>query len=204
MASHLNNPETATQIKDVDALYYEVRNFKRSLLQSSSNFKKKISTLNHYVNTDPLTGFYNRRGMELHIERLMKNDAPFAIIAVDIDYFKKINDQYGHEKGDLVLTKTAQNIKDCVRNIDVCCRIGGEEFVILSPIDSQNLTINIAERIRQALEVTPIGEIPAITVSIGIAHWPEISTDIHKVFKAADEYLYLAKKDGRNCIRYKK
>ncbi|WP_151956857.1 sensor domain-containing diguanylate cyclase [Acinetobacter guillouiae] len=204
MASHLNNPETATQIKDVDALYYEVRNFKRSLLQSSSNFKKKISTLNHYVNTDPLTGFYNRRGMELHIERLMKNDAPFAIIAVDIDYFKKINDQYGHEKGDLVLTKTAQNIKDCVRSIDVCCRIGGEEFVILSPIDSQNLTINIAERIRQALEVTPIGEIPAITVSIGIAHWPEISTDIHKVFKAADEYLYLAKKDGRNCIRYKK
>ena len=91
-----------------------------------------------------------------------------------------------------------------MRSIDVCCRIGGEEFVILSPIDSQNLTINIAERIRQALEVTPIGEIPAITVSIGIAHWPEISTDIHKVFKAADEYLYLAKKDGRNCIRYKK
>ncbi|MBJ8553203.1 sensor domain-containing diguanylate cyclase [Acinetobacter bereziniae] len=204
MASHLNNPETANQIKDVDALYYEVRNFKRSLLQSSSNFSKRISTLNHYVNTDPLTGLYNRRGMELHIERLMKSNIPFAIIAVDIDYFKKINDQYGHEKGDMVLKRTAQHIKDCVRNIDICCRIGGEEFVILSPIDSQNLSINIAERIRQLLEKSPIDHIPAVTVSIGIAHWPEISTDIHKVFKAADEYLYLAKAEGRNCIRYKK
>jgi diguanylate cyclase (GGDEF)-like protein len=142
--------------------------------------------------------------MELHIERLMKSNISFAIIAVDIDYFKKINDQYGHEKGDMVLKRTAQHIKDSVRNIDICCRIGGEEFVILSPIDSQNLSINIAERIRQLLEKSPIDDIPAVTVSIGIAHWPEISTDIHKVFKAADEYLYLAKAEGRNCIRYKK
>lgn len=204
MASHLNNPEIEGQIKDVDALYYEVRNFKRSLLQSSSSFQKRISTLNHYVNTDPLTGLYNRRGMELQIDRLMKSKNAFAIIAVDIDYFKKINDQYGHETGDLVLKATAEQINDCLRGADICCRVGGEEFIIISPVNHPSLSISIAERVRSFLETSKIDGLPTITVSIGIAHWPETSKDVHRVFKSADEYLYLAKAEGRNCIRYQK
>ncbi|OTG81074.1 sensor domain-containing diguanylate cyclase [Acinetobacter sp. ANC 4648] len=203
IASNLNKPDIDKQIKNVDPWYFEVRNFKRSLLQSSYNFKRKISTLNHYINTDPLTGLYNRRGMELHIDQLMKSKVPFAIIAIDIDHFKKINDQYGHEQGDLVLKITAQRIKDNFRDIDFCCRVGGEEFIIISPIHNQKLSLNIAERVREILEKSPIDDIPAVTISMGIAHWPQTSTDINKVFRIADEYLYKAKTEGRNCIRYK-
>lgn len=183
--------------------YYEVYKFKLSLLLSTKNFNEKVTELNFHVNTDPLTGLYNRRGMDLLINELMKQQTRFSVIAIDIDFFKKINDHYGHDQGDLVLQKMAQMIKENFREDDICCRIGGEEFIVITPrIDIQQAYLS-AERLQQRLTTTLVNGIGPITVSIGLSFWSsDTSTDIKHVLKEADNNLYRAKLEGRNCIRY--
>lgn len=202
MASHLNATTTEHKIKEIDPWYYEVLKFKLSLLLSSQQFKQKISELNFYVNTDPLTGFYNRRGMELFLDEFIKSETHFFVIALDIDHFKKVNDVYGHENGDLVLKIVAEKIKENSRDIDACCRIGGEEFIILAPAIDSSTGLIIAERIREAIENTVIPEVGKVTISIGLAYWPNSSKDIKRVFRVADEKLYEAKAEGRNRVKY--
>ncbi|WP_130804384.1 sensor domain-containing diguanylate cyclase [Acinetobacter ihumii] len=201
MASHLNSVETDQKIKQIEPWYYEVLKFKLSLLLSSQQFKEKISELNFYVNTDPLTGFYNRRGMRLFLDEFQKSGTPFAVISIDIDHFKRINDIYGHETGDLVLKNIATTIERNSRDIDACCRIGGEEFIVLSPNSDLNNAYHLAERIRQTIANTKIEDIGTITVSIGIAHWPISDNEISRVFKLADDKLYVAKAEGRNRVK---
>ena len=86
---------------------------------------KKIDELNQSVNSDPLTGLYNRRGMKLFIEEFVRMRTEFAVLAVDIDFFKKVNDTYGHDKGDVVLKRLASVMKYHFRDNDICCRSGG-------------------------------------------------------------------------------
>ncbi|MPW43632.1 sensor domain-containing diguanylate cyclase [Acinetobacter guerrae] len=202
MASHLNASTTEHKIKEIDPWYYEVLKFKLSLLLSSQQFKQKISELNFYVNTDPLTGFYNRRGMELFLDEFIKSETHFFVISLDIDHFKKVNDVYGHENGDQVLKIVAEKIKNYSRDIDACCRIGGEEFIILAPNSDSSTGAIVAERIRQAIANTVVPEIGKLTVSIGVAHWPHSARDIKRVFKIADERLYEAKAQGRDQVKY--
>ena len=201
MASNLNSAGTDQKIKQIEPWYYEVLKFKLSLLLSSQQFKEKISELNFYVNTDPLTGFYNRRGMRLFLDEFQKTGTPFSVISIDIDHFKRINDIYGHEIGDLVLKSIAKTIEKNSRDIDACCRIGGEEFIVLSPNSDLHTGYHLAERIRQTIENTPIEDIGTITVSIGIAHWPTSDHEIARVFKLADDKLYQAKAEGRNRVK---
>ncbi|MBJ9985541.1 GGDEF domain-containing protein [Acinetobacter sp. S40] len=201
MASHLNASTTEHKIKEIDPWYYEVLRFKLSLLLSSQQFKQKISELNFYVNTDPLTGFYNRRGMELFLDEFIKSETHFFVISLDIDHFKKVNDVYGHENGDQVLKIIAEKIKGFSRDIDACCRIGGEEFIILAPNSDSSIGVMVAERIREAIANTVIPDIGKVTVSVGLAHWPNSARDIKRVFKLADEKLYEAKAEGRNRVK---
>ena len=114
---------------------------------------------------------------------------------------KKINDTYGHDQGDVVLNQIASYIRENFRSNDICCRIGGEEFIILTPTTNIDIGYTIAERLRKRLESTMIGPIGPVTVSIGIAHWPNDAFDVQEVFKKADNNLYKAKAAGRNCIR---
>lgn len=202
IASHLNDPEAVSQINSVKPWYFELYHFKFSLLLSANHFNKKINELNMRVNTDPLTGLYNRRGMDTYINELIKNQTPFSVITLDIDYFKNINDTYGHGIGDVVLQRIAQYMQQNFRENDVCCRVGGEEFIVLTPMTEREQAYVIAERLRSKLEITRIDDIGSVTLSIGIAHWPHTSKDIKEVLKAADNYLYQAKTEGRNCIRY--
>nr|WP_257222960.1 MULTISPECIES: GGDEF domain-containing protein [Acinetobacter] len=153
------------------------------------------------VNTDPLTGLYNRRGMNLFIEEFVRMRTDFAVLAADIDFFKKVNDTYGHDKGDIVLQRLANVMQYHFRDNDVCCRSGGEEFIILMAASDPIKVFQAAERLRKAVEITEMGEIGIVTISIGIAYWPHSSEDVEEVLRMADQKLYQAKREGRNCTR---
>lgn len=202
MASMLNQPDIQDKIKQIDPWYFEVLKFRTSLLLSSQTFSEKITELRQHVNTDPLTGLYNRRGMQIFLKEVVSLDRDFAVLAIDIDFFKKVNDTYGHDQGDMVLKTLASLMNNNFRGGDICCRIGGEEFIVLMTTSDPKVAYNAAERLRKTMESSNINSIGPITISIGIAFWPKSSDNVTEVFKMADNKLYQAKNNGRNCICY--
>jgi len=164
---------------------------------------KKMQKLALY---DPLTGLYNRRGMDLSLNHIVsaaqRSENCISAISMDIDFFKKINDAYGHDGGDYVLKKFAETLLKSVRPNDVCCRLGGEEFVIVLPEEKLDYAAMVAERIRQEIEALKLmyeGSTITLTSSFGIAtHYKNI--DIDYLLKDADKALYAAKAGGRNQV----
>lgn len=201
MASMLNQHDIQDKIKKVDPWYFEVLKFRTSLLLSSENFRNRITELKQHVNTDPLTGLYNRRGMEVFLKELVNTQTAFAALVIDIDFFKKINDQYGHDQGDVVLKTLAQIMQTNFREHDICCRSGGEEFLVLMTTADPLVAHKAAERLRLTMQDNQINQMGQITISIGIAFWPKDAVDVAAVLKIADNKLYEAKHSGRNCIR---
>lgn len=201
MASMLNHADIENKIKEVDPWYFEVLKFRTSLLMSSETFSHRIAELKHRVNTDPLTGLYNRRGMQLFLNELLETRTEFAVLAIDIDFFKKINDQYGHDQGDVVLKTLAQIMQTNFRDHDICCRSGGEEFLVLMTTADPSVAYKAAERLRTTMQQTNINGMGEITISIGIAFWFKDAEDISEVLKLADNKLYEAKHAGRNCTK---
>lgn len=200
MAGILNQPEIDEKIRGVNPWYFEVMRFRTALLFSSKKFKDKISELNQHINTDPLTGLFNRRGMDIFIKELKKMHSEFAVLMIDVDHFKQVNDKYGHDQGDAVLISLAQQIKKNFRENDVCCRLGGEEFVVLVHSTDAHAVYKAAERLRTRMENLSYEHMPPITISIGIAFYPEENEDIQEIFKMADNRLYQAKNQGRNQV----
>ncbi|MDP4098526.1 sensor domain-containing diguanylate cyclase [Paenibacillus sp. P96] len=170
----------------------------RAVISSVNEMHKQNQQLAHTATIDPLTGLQNRRSMRSVMEHWMEEGESFGLVMIDVDRFKMINDNYGHQAGDEVLRFFAQMMQSCVQPENLCCRWGGEEFVILVPGRSPEECYPIAEQLRESLERTesPIGL--AITISVGIAGFPHHSTEIGELFECADKALYEAKKDGRN------
>ncbi|MNR23635.1 putative diguanylate cyclase YedQ [compost metagenome] len=133
-----------------------------------------------------------------HMQQWLKLQMPFSIIMLDLDHFKAINDEFGHPKGDEVLQFLAQVIQKEVRSGDVCCRLGGEEFMILQPYATEEHAHRIAERIRHTMNQTlsPVGR--SVTLSLGIASYPSCAVDKDTLIQIADNALYEAKRRGRN------
>ena len=127
------------------------------------------------MHTDPLTHLYNRRGMGLSVAHFIETNIPFAVISIDIDYFKKINDRFGHDQGDVILKEIAEHIRSNFRDEDICCRSGGEEFVVLAARLKLEKAVNLAERLRHKIESTSMPLVGEVTISIGISHWPTTS-----------------------------
>lgn len=200
MASMLNNKDIQQKINQVDPWYFEVYKFRTSLLISSTTFNNKIIELKHHINIDPLTGLYNRRGMQYFLDDLKNTETPFTVLVIDIDFFKRINDTYGHSYGDEILKKLAKTLQESFRDLDLCCRVGGEEFVVLMTATDLAVGVNAAKRFKDSIEYMSQTNHHSITVSIGIAHWPTDALNIDEVFKKADEKLYEAKHKGRNRI----
>ena len=156
---------------------------------------------------DSLTGLYNRHYFyqigQKEVERSLRYHLPLSLIMMDIDHYKEINDTYGHRVGDYVLTQISQIIQNAIRKIDVACRYGGEEFVILLPETDIEQANHVAERIRITLDETAItfeNELISVTASLGIV---DLSTDtllIEKMLAKADEAMYRAKQMGRNQV----
>ena len=159
--------------------------------------------------TDPLTGLYNRRYMESHVtslvEQALARGKPLALLVLDIDYFKAVNDAHGHDAGDDVLREFATRLKKAIRGIDLACRYGGEEFVVVMPETDMAIAAIVAERIRRRIAGEPfsIGSGAAaldVTISVGIAALSGVSDTPAAIIKRADQALYRAKRDGRNRV----
>ena len=159
--------------------------------------------------TDGLTGLYNRRYMETHLGTLVEQAAqrgkPLTTLVLDIDYFKSVNDTHGHDAGDDVLREFALRIRKSIRNIDLACRLGGEEFVIVMPDTDMTVAAAVAERVRRRIagEPFPIQQgtkLINVTLSIGIATLSNPDDTAATILKRADLALYRAKRDGRNRV----
>ena len=164
--------------------------------------------LSYQANTDELTGILNRRSFTKYIENEYKNarvrSEPFSLIIIDIDFFKNINDNYGHIVGDEILKKLSQLMKSSFRNTDKVCRWGGEEFAILLPSTSMTNAINVAEKIRQKVEKSShqVKEKSInYTISLGVSESLAVDESIDQIINRADTALYKAKDGGRNCVR---
>jgi len=159
--------------------------------------------------TDPLTGLHNRRYLEGHVGNLAEQAAsrgkPLALMILDIDYFKSINDTYGHDAGDDVLREFAVRIKKSIRGIDLAARYGGEEFVIVMPETDLRVAGAVAERLRSSIAGEPFtiergAKQITVTISIGISTLEEKNEAVSAVLKRADQALYKAKHEGRNRV----
>lgn len=163
---------------------------------------EKLSTV------DPLTGLFNRRHLmdmfAMHIKRYDRNQVPFSILMVDLDFFKKINDSYGHITGDAVLIKMGTIFNTILRSVDTAGRYGGEEFLIILDNTREKQAEQTAERIRKSVEQSEIimdGMRIKVTVSIGVATINDIKdTKDYNLINRADNALYKAKGNGKNCV----
>jgi two-component system cell cycle response regulator len=156
---------------------------------------------------DPLTGLLNRTYFQHELSKFIsissRHQHTFAVIMLDIDFFKKVNDTYGHDVGDNVLKMVAKILTRNTRGHDITARFGGEEFIILLPETSLNGAVAVAERIKMAVEsfnFEPLGCQHCITVSIGIGAFPTTAMATEELLKCADDALYQAKASGRNCV----
>ena len=156
---------------------------------------------------DPLTGLYNRRYMEealkQHLSRVTRHLHPLGIIMIDLDHFKYFNDTYGHAVGDELLRTIGQFLKGCIRNEDIACRYGGEEFILIMPEVSLEKVQQRAEDLRQGAKQLLVGDglfHDPISLSIGIAMYPVHGQTIEGILKSADSALYKAKQEGRDRV----
>jgi diguanylate cyclase (GGDEF)-like protein len=155
---------------------------------------------------DPLTGLFNRNFMQIAFDRELtraaRRKSGLAVLMLDIDHFKKFNDQFGHAAGDAVLKAAAETMRSKVRNEDILCRFGGEEFTIILPDISPEVAMQRAELLRQAIAETRVSlehNISSeITISIGVALYPSNGETAEQLLKEADAALYRAKRAGRN------
>jgi len=157
--------------------------------------------------TDEMTGLYLRRfyyqRLREELRRAKRYKHSCTVIMLDIDHFKNFNDTYGHQSGDMVLIQVAKKLQECVRNVDIVARIGGEEFAIICPEQSSQMSLVPAERIRRTIEAEKLDlgqAVVQITVSVGVSDFPDCEGNEHELMEAADQALYYAKEHGRNKV----
>ncbi|AQV92768.1 GGDEF domain-containing protein [Cupriavidus necator] len=167
-----------------------------------------IDRLRHERDTDPLTQLHTRRSLEAlaahHIPP--RPGEKLSVLLCDLDFFKFINDNYGHSAGDAVLTQVGRIIAAGIRRRDIAARLGGEEFVVLLPDTPHDAALQLAERLRQTLEQTSIDVLPGmhtVTASFGVATLRP-GEDLEALLMRADNVLYVAKNNGRNCVEWER
>ncbi|MBN9161598.1 MAG: hypothetical protein BGO98_12740 [Myxococcales bacterium 68-20] len=158
---------------------------------------------------DALTGIYNRRWLEdalpRFVNRFSRGDQPLALLMLDVDHFKRINDEHGHPAGDAVLVTVAHTLRGAVRPTDHLARYGGEEFAVILPDTGPRAARGVAERLRTAVKLTPIRDVsgkllPSVTISIGGALLQPGVTTATSLMAAADASLYASKQSGRDRV----
>ena len=179
---------------------------------SRKQAERKVQALNRRLAEqairDPLTGLYNRRFMEESIARELvraaRNGYPVSLVMCDIDHFKSVNDDYGHQAGDRVLKALGRLLKRRCRSSDIPCRYGGEEFLLVFPDMPGDIAMEWAEHTREAVETMAVrhqGKTVRVTASFGVAVYPTHGTTPQQVMSAADDAQYAAKAAGRNQVK---
>lgn len=200
-AEYLDKPDMNAQIDNIPVWYFEASQLKRAMLRGLAGVNKKMGKLNLESITDPLTGLINRRGMQIALDEWQKLQQPFSVIIGDIDHFKLVNDEFGHDVGDEVLKFLAKHMHESSRPDDLLCRVGGEEFVVLLPQADIKVAFKTAERLRQRVANDVCASVGRpITLSFGVASWPCGHASIADIMKNADRALYSAKEAGRNRV----
>lgn len=154
--------------------------------------------------TDSLTGLYDRRyfKLKLHdeLQRAKRYNKAFSIVMADLDYFKNINDTFGHAEGDKVLKRIGNYLQESIRNVDLIARYGGDEFVLFFPEKDKDAAFNLSERLRKKISQIRLAKSSKITISLGIASFPADGKDAEDLIQKADSAMYYAKQMGRNKI----
>jgi len=184
---------------DIDELSILSRRITNKI-QEFKNLKKEKVQMERIANKDPLTMLYNRRYIPLIQKNIQEFNLSFAVIMLDIDFFKKVNDTYGHNTGDNVLVQFAHLLNNETRGDDTVIRYGGEEFLIILQNIPQDILLAKAEKIRRTIELTDFVVVGEITSSLGVA-FAVNEHDIYKIIKYADIALYHAKNNGRNKVK---
>ncbi len=176
-----------------------------SHLAVSLSNARMVRELETMATTDGLTGLLNKRSMleqsEQKLAAAVRFGRPLSVLVVDLDHFKRVNDTYGHDVGDVVIRGLAEILKRQKRTTDLVARFGGEEFVVLCEQTDEHGALLLAERIREELKCTSFhsdtGRL-SITCSLGISTFPAAGRSWDELFKAADDALYISKRGGRN------
>ncbi len=201
---HLCQPEN---VKMTEAKLRLVATMSEHIAMALSNLRLH-ETLRSQSIRDPLTGLFNRRFMEesleLEIRRAARNQRPLGVIMVDLDHFKRFNDTFGHEAGDTLLKELASLLQTHIRGEDIACRYGGEEFTLILPEGSGEITRQRAQFLKEAikhLDVDHRGQpLGRITVSMGVAVFPDHGQTGKALLEAADKALYVSKEEGRDRV----
>jgi two-component system, cell cycle response regulator len=172
----------------------------RTLLE----FKAYLDVCEEAAFTDHLTGLANRRRFERQLDRevnrTLRYERPFSLLMLDIDNFKLVNDNFGHNAGDEAIRRLSRALQEGTRGIDLAARIGGEEFAILLVETSKEGALEVAERLRMSIRNTQIPLVGRITASFGVAECPSCGQTATEMLKAADMALYEAKRAGRDRV----
>lgn len=180
----------------------------RARLKAGMRIVNLQQSLNEQAIRDPLTGLYNRRYMQETLDRELiraeRKRVPVSVILADIDHFKRLNDTYGHQAGDTVLRFVARFLQDHIRSGDVACRFGGEEFLLILPEASAEISLARAESVREGISECEIEyqgrRVGAIQLSAGVAVFPLHGASSDELIQKADTALYEAKVQGRNRV----
>lgn len=178
-------------------------------------WKPEVDRLREMVSIDTLTGLYNFRyftqALDQEMERTRRSGHATAVVMIDLDHFKSVNDTYGHSAGNTVLQELANCMSSSFRKLDVCCRYGGEEFAVILPATELLVAVHVAERLRERIEAMTISvmdndgreKLVRVTASLGIGLYHRNGVDdVDELMKTADKYLYQAKQTGRNRVCY--
>lgn len=190
---------TLSEFRKIRPWYEEAGSLKSAFLSTFNVMSNTIKVLHDEAHEDPMTKLLNRRGLDDALHLFESQSLPFAVLALDIDHFKRVNDTFGHDIGDEVIKKIAAILSQQARDGDCICRAGGEEFLVLIPFVTSNTALKVAERIRITIASTNFDTAGTVTVSIGVAsRFESESTTAMSVLKRADTALYSAKANGRN------
>lgn len=187
------------ELTGVGAISANITEYREEL----ANLKSSQIDLQELVIHDNMTGALNRKALQdranQEIMRYRRYQHPFSLIMFDLDYFKEVNDRYGHAAGDRLLIRMVEVVSGLLRDTDSLYRVGGEEFVVLAPDTAIDGAMRLAERVRSAVEYTDFSPVDALTISVGVSAMVE-GTDFDNLLKRADEALYRAKNEGRNRV----
>lgn len=220
-AQRIRNGEQDVQLpsskstREVQQLSTSLSHMTQKLMDSNKRMEQKVhertleleqanAELARQASTDPLTQLLNRRGFTERAQQLLaqasRSQLPVSALSLDIDFFKRINDTYGHDTGDVVLQQFARTIAQRVRQTDLVARFGGEEFIVLLPDTPAPSALQLAESLRQTIADLHIDGVGPITASVGVSHWRGSQESLESLLKRSDDALYQAKHTGRNKV----